>query len=313
MRPNGNGNGSFSSLTRGICALAGIPCKKNRAPRNLSDQYDAFFAGSDQIWNPMLRLVREDMDNYFVSFAPGEKKFSYAASFGISEIPDQYKDYYREKLNSFARISVREAQGVEIVRSLCSRPAEPVCDPTLLLTTEEWDAIMEQPEWAEDDGRYLVTYILGEIPDETRGQIDHYAKTNDLKIIPLQSEFVNSKKIENPDSFAASPQEFLWLIAHAQCVLTDSFHACVFSILYRRPFQVFGGKAFEANNDMGSRLETLLSKFALQSRLSPGGVEEALLRERPDDGQMDVVLQQEREKGYAFLRECLQQRSQSAE
>lgn len=285
--------------------------QKNRSPQRLSNKYDAFFVGSDQVWNPMLRLVREDIDNYFAAFASKEKKFSYAASFGISAIPDQYKDYYREKLNSFARISVREEQGVEIVRNLCSCPAESVCDPTLLLTTEEWDAIMEQPKWEESAGRYLVTYILGEIPNETREQINHYAKTHNLKIIPLQSEFVNSKKIENTDSFAASPQEFLWLISHSHCVLTDSFHACVFSILYRRPFQVFDRKAFEANNEMGSRIESLLSKFALQNRRSHGTLEELLLSELQDDGQIETVLRKEREKGYSFLQECLQSLSQS--
>lgn len=279
--------------------------QKNRAPKNLATHYDAFFVGSDQVWNPAFRLIREDIDNYFASFAPKEKKFSYAASFGISEIPAQYTDYYCEKLSSFCRISVREDQGIDIVSSLSGETAESVCDPTLLLNTAEWNVIMEKPSWVTQ-GRYLVTYFLGEISEDVHQSIKTYTKQKNLKVISLQSEFIKGRDIIDQDSFAASPQQFLWLIAHSECVLTDSFHACVFSILYRRPFQVFSRKAFEENNKMESRLESLLSKFELQNRMCEGELIKNLLTEPLDDDTIERVLSMEQEKGYSFIQECLE-------
>lgn len=279
--------------------------QKNRAPKHLATYYNAFFVGSDQVWNPSFRLIREDMDNYFASFAPKDKKFSYAASFGISEIPDQYTDYYCEKLSSFCRISVREDHGVGIVRSLSGKTAESVCDPTLLLDTAQWDAIMEKPSWVTQS-RYVVTYFLGEISEDIHQSIKTYTKQQNLKVISLQSEFIKGRDITDRNSFAASPQQFLWLIAHSECVLTDSFHACVFSILYRRPFQVFSRKAFEENNKMGSRLESLLSKFELQNRMCEGELIKNLLTEPLDDDTIERVLSMEQEKGYSFIQECLE-------
>lgn len=278
--------------------------QKNKAPRNLKSQYDAFFVGSDQVWNPSFRLVREDIDNYFASFAPKEKKFSYAASFGVSEIPVQYTDYYREKLRTFKKISVREDQGVAIVADLSGEIAQSVCDPTLLLNSEEWANLMAKPIWMDEE-KYLVTYFLGEISDEIKNEIDKYAKKNGLKVVPFQSEFIRSQDILNCSSFAAPPQEFLWLIAHSKCVLTDSFHACVFSILYKRPFQVFNRKAVEENNKMESRLETLLTKFSLRDRMGKTNIREDLLTEELNDCDIEQVLIQERIKGYGFIEESL--------
>ena len=303
--PKRNRKRNFKRFNSKYIHFSKYTLQKNIAPKNLASKYDAFIVGSDQVWNPSFRLVREDIDNYFASFAPKGKKFSYAASFGVSEIPAQYRDYYCEKLRTFSKISVREDQGVDIVRNLSGERAESVCDPTLLLDTEEWDDIMEKPLWM-DESRYIVTYFLGEIPEKTHQSLEAYAEKTGLKIIPLESEFIKSKDIANPDTFAASPQQFLWLIAHSECVLTDSFHACVFSILYRRPFQVFNRKAFEENNQMGSRIESLLSKFALQNRMSVDELSEALLGELPNDDTIKRVLCKEQNKGYSFIRECLQ-------
>lgn len=202
--PKRNRKRNFREFNSKYVHFSKYTLQKNKAPKHLASHYDAFIVGSDQVWNPSFRLIKEDIDNYFAAFAPKEKTFSYAASFGISEIPAQYTDYYREKLSSFCRISVREDQGVGIVRSLSDQTAESVCDPTLLLNTEEWDAIMEKPSWI-DQSRYLVTYFLGEISEDIHQSIRTYAKRKNLKVIPLQSEFIKGRNIIDRDSFAASP------------------------------------------------------------------------------------------------------------
>lgn len=303
--PKRNRKRNFKEFNSKYMHFSKYTLQKNKAPKNLQFQYDAFFVGSDQVWNPSFRLVREDIDNYFASFVPKEKKFSYAASFGVPEIPTQYEDYYREKLGTFNKISVREDQGIRIVADLSNEKAISVCDPTLLLHPEEWNNIMAKPFWIDDE-KFLVTYFLGEISPEIKEEINEYAKKNRLKIVPFQSEFIRSRDVLNYNSFAASPQEFLWLIAHAQCVLTDSFHACVFSILYKRPFQVFNRKAIEENNKMESRLETLLAKFGLQDRMGKTNLREDFLSEDLNNSIIEQVLEIERKKGYNFIKECLQ-------
>ena len=277
----------------------------NKSPAGLASEYDCFFVGSDQVWNPMFPIITEDIENYFAMFAPKEKKFSYAASFGISEIPEEFKQRYSDYLKTFSAISVREDKGVDIVRSLSEVEAVAVCDPTLLLDKESWQKLMKKPDWITDDVSFIFSYFLGDPENNVRKELEAYAKDNKYRIIILQSEFVKNKDISDKDAFSASPEEFLWLAAHSKAVVTDSFHACVFSIIFNRPFQVFERVAFEKNNNMSSRLETLLEKFKLEGRMKLSTLDKKFLEEQPDISLIEEVLVLERKKGMSFIKKCL--------
>src|SRR5690625_3952158 len=131
---------------------------EDNIPENLADSYDYFIVGSDQVWNPH---YQKGSSVEFLTFAPKSKRISYAASFGISSIPEEYKQRYGTWLAEMNHISVREHAGAKIVKELTGRDVEVVVDPTLLLTKEEWLEISEPASDKPMKG-YILTYFLGD-------------------------------------------------------------------------------------------------------------------------------------------------------
>ncbi len=156
----------------------------------------------------------------------------------------------------FKEISVREEAGKKIVEDLTGRKdVEVLVDPTMLLTAEEWDNVSNKPEQLKTD-KYILNYFLGELSEKRKNEIDRIAKENGCKIINMLDS--------NSPFYKTGPAEFLYLEKNAFLICTDSFHACVFSILYNRPFIVFERE--DNNVSMNSRIDTLLNKFHLQDR-----------------------------------------------
>ena len=218
---------------------------------DLNDRYDYFVAGSDQIWNPYYA----DLKNEFLQFADRRKRITYAASFGVSEIKPDKVDIVKKGLEGIDYISVREQVGAKIVKDLTGRDVPVLVDPTLLLTAEEWENVMERPAWYRDK-KYILTYFLSDMPDKVKVDIIKLSELYKLKIIDLANN-------ENIDYFCSSPSEFLYLIKNCSLMYTDSFHGTVFSILNRKPFVT---SARQSSMNMDSRIDTLLSMFGLESR-----------------------------------------------
>ena len=233
----------------------------NVAPAYLPDAYDYFIVGSDQVWNANFGDVRANINNFLATFVPPEKRISYAASFGTSQIAEGYEDLFKAELPKFKAISVREQEGVRLVEK-CGAEATLVLDPTMMLNQTEWDKLASRPKFISDEP-FIATYFLG-----GRSQkLDEYIKTvaDGRRIVNLYAEFTPREKIEDIAAFTAPPDEFVWLIAHADCVLTDSFHGSVFSILYHRPFKVFERLINGKSGGMESRIDTLLGTFGLET------------------------------------------------
>lgn len=55
-------------------------------------------------------------------------------------------------------------------------------------------------------------------------------------------------------------QENIWLIEHASYICTDSFHACVFSIIFNKQFLAFR-RCEEHMDKMFGRIETLFHLY----------------------------------------------------
>lgn len=225
----------------------------NNLPDKLNDSFDYFITGSDQVWNPEYNFKSSI---YFLGFAPRVKSISYAASFGISEIPSDCIENYRDWLNDISNISVREEAGAKIIKDLTGRNASVVLDPTLLLTRDDWLAISKESS-NKPKKRYLLTYFLGNVSKENRDKIDQIAQTEDLEIVQLAN-------IKDKSAFAADPSEFIDYINSSEVFLTDSFHGSVFSILLEKPFVVFEREG--SKNSMNSRIDTLLRTFELEQR-----------------------------------------------
>lgn len=254
----------------------------------LNREYDMFFAGSDQIWNYHFSSNR--FDDYFLRFAEDRKKAAVSGSFGVESIPDEWKQTYIGGLSSFAHLSVREEAGQRIIKELIGRDVPVLIDPTMALTKEEWKAVARKPR-VDTSKPYVLKYYLG----DDDGSIDAWAAENGYEVYPLLDP-------SRPELYSAGPGEFISLIENAALVCSDSFHCCVFSILFERPFAVYARRG--TGNYMTSRLDTLLGTFGLENRwvhkLKP---EEYL---SCDFSETDAILRRERERFMEYIRNVLE-------
>lgn len=255
-------------------------------------EMDYYVIGSDQVWNPIWYEPGDDLlkEMYFLDFAEPRKRVCMAPSFGIEQLPEEWKPFFREKLKRFPMLSVREEAGARIIKELTGQDAFVMVDPTMLLTKEEWRKISRRPRGVKEG--YILTYFLSE-------------KTTDAKRLlgELRGE-KNVYELLNPDCpllEAADPSEFLWLFDHADLVLTDSFHACVFSFLFGKPFVVFDRNLDGVN--MNSRLGTLLTKFHLERKYAASGLENDIWEHDYTQGYQQLEV--EREKAMEFLSKSL--------
>ena len=238
----------------------------------INSKYDFFVVGSDQIWNITFDFIT-DLD--FLPFIEKNKKVSYAASFGIDTIPNEKKEHIGKLLNDFSEISVRELSGVKIINGICNKHAELVLDPTLLVDKKTWKSIENRPrKFAKSN--YLLKYFLGD------------DKSN--KIIKKIADFYGWEIVDVLNNeFGVGPSEFLYLIDNASFICTDSFHASVFSYIYKRPFIVFN--RIGQDEDMSSRLENFCTKFCLNQH-----------RYESDCFSLTRILECDYENGYKILK-----------
>lgn len=263
----------------------------------LDNEYDYFIVGSDQVWNPYFRKPKNKIKPiYLLNFAEDKKKISFAASFGISKLPKEAEPKAKRAFNSFKAISVREEQGKRIIENLTGRKdVEVLLDPSMLLTDQEWDKVAKKPNQIKSDRKFILIYFLGNLAASRKEQINKIAKENDCYIINILDK--------NDPFYVCGPSEFLWLEKNAFLICTDSFHSSVFAILYDKPFVVFDREQKGMNN-MGSRIDTLLSKFQLEDRRYNG---KEITKENLEHDYTNAykILEEEREKSKKFLEKAL--------
>lgn len=221
-----------------------------------SADFDALVVGSDQIWRPIYN--RNIFDSYlsFTESWTKVKRIAYAASFGTDEweYTEEQTIECRRMAQLFDAISVREESGISLCREHLGVDATWVLDPTMLVDPRHY---MEHIEKAVTN--YPSSMCFGYILDASEEKdtiLSHIATSLKLH----QSSFQN---VDDPDNSAA-PTVGEWLKAFhdAEFVFTDSFHGCVFSILFNRPFVVYGNK----KRGM-ARFHSLLALFGLEDRL----------------------------------------------
>ena len=258
---------------------------------DINTKYDYFVVGSDQVWNPNFRHG-SPID--FLRFASRNKRIAYAPSFGVNSIPDEFVEDYRLWLAEFNGLSVREEAGAKIIKDLTGRDAKVLVDPTLMLSKEEWLGLSRQG-LNKPSHKYLLTYFLGDITNETKKRIKQIASLNNLEIVRMAD-------IKDKKGYSADPSEFIDYINSAAIFLTDSFHGCVFSILLEKPFVVFD--RVDKTPSMNSRIDTLLSTFNLKMRKS----ENLMLNNdifNIDYSHVASILESERNKAFEYLKQAL--------
>lgn len=256
---------------------------------------DYFVTGSDQVWNANwfgCNSLRKDA--FLLSFAKPEQKVCFSPSFGVEELPEKWTEWFRTQLSTFPQISVREEAGARIVRELTGKEAEVLIDPTMMLDASDWLKIAKAPKKVDCDRPYILTYFLGGRSERVERDLKRYAEEHGFAVYHLTGQ-------TQPELYAVGPSEFIFLVSHAKLVLTDSFHACVFSFLFQKPFLVYAREGKETN--MLSRLDTLLKKFHLERKYADSGLPNELLE--ADYGEGYQQLKTEREKTLAFLEKSM--------
>lgn len=252
----------FEEFYRGRFILS-----KNRYNRTLikenPPQYDIYCTGSDQVWSP--RFAKDDT-TFMLDFVKGNApKISYASSFATSVIPQHLCPLYTKHLSSYASICVREHQNVDTVKELTGRDAKVACDPTILMSSNDWQKIAKKHK-RRPDKPYILVYILNymfNVYPYADNILDYIKKTLKYDVVFLSGKTINVIKPGCICIKDASPEEFIDLFQHASFVLTDSFHGTAFSTIFQRPIL---GLVKDRNNSDG-RLASLLTEVGAQNSI----------------------------------------------
>lgn len=288
---------------------------------NISDcanDYDIYVAGSDQIWNWAFNYndafemdpqkvswpYRQSLDGNFLRFVPdGVKKIAYAASIACPEIPDKLKVYYHDSLERFDALSLRERDSLKLLPDDIRDRTVAVVDPTMLLSADDWTRVLKLG--SGDGKKYIFCYLLS----PRRDDVAFAKKVSSLLGLPLvynptinvrdKLYYYNWGGIEDSNM---GPREFVEYIKNASLVLTNSFHATIFSIQFNTPFNVMKR---ESKVSMHSRMTSVLEDYHLEGRLC----------ERPEDAGKDTIdwnnvnaiLEKNREESKAWLVSALKE------
>lgn len=230
-----------------------------------SSTYDVCLVGSDQLWHPM-GFASGFYNLMFVN--DSVPKIAYAASFGVSSIPKFQHKGTKKYLERLDWISVREQRGKEIVETLSNAKADFVCDPTMLLTKQEWENFAA-PSKKNINEPYIFVYFLGE-RSEIREKAKELAQKTGCKLVVMRHVDKFIKMDDNFGDFAPydiNPRDFVNLLRNANYVVTDSFHGTIFSIMMEKKFITFYRVSKLKSGSTHSRIDSLLDKFGLTSRL----------------------------------------------
>lgn len=213
---------------------------------------DLYIAGSDQIWNTMMNNGKDPA--YYLQFAPkNATTATYAASFSVSEIPDELKEQTKKYIKSIDFVSVREKSALKILDDLGILNGQAVLDPVFLLDKKQWSKIESNIKL---DDEYVLVYDF-EGSDEVKNFAVKYAQKHNLKIYSLYKNEYCDKSFEN-----FGPDVFLSLIKNAEFIVSNSFHATAFSLIYEKEFAVI-----KRQEGINSRMVDLLSYVGIDDRI----------------------------------------------
>jgi hypothetical protein len=264
--------------------------------------FDALICGSDQIWN--LDCTKGPVGPYFLDFASaGCKKIAYAPSLSHAKFEDRYftpamRRQISGYLNSFDAISVRELNTAQTFQTLTNKPIVEAVDPTLLLTAQDYRSIEETrlPHSLQRDS-FVFAYTLWQNP-EMNQYVSQLARENNLTIVYSSRKPIHYG-VRSINCFGMSPNMFLALIDNAKYVISNSFHATVFSILFEKRFLTYG------KDQSTSRMSNLLSKLDLLNHLVDEHYHGDTIPPSSDYKQVKISLSKLSSRSKKFLKTAL--------
>lgn len=225
----------------------------------MSSVTDLFVAGSDQIWNPRVVGGCDELDpNFFLAPIEARRKISFASSTGDYDYSDSQWSQVREMLASFSALSMRESDTAARFSNKLQRDVSTVVDPTLLLSADEWAALLQvkRPALA---GPYMLVYALHK--DKLfAAVVDKVARQLRMRVVGLDQDPILPFRVDAHIS-SAGPEEFVEHFMNASFVITNSFHGVAFALNF--------GKHFVAVRPStgANRIESLLANLGIEGRL----------------------------------------------
>ena len=265
---------------------------------------NSYIVGSDQVWRKTYADIFRKQSFFFLDFASKKQRqssFSYAASFGLDqwESNQETERLCTNFLRDFKAVSVREFSGVRICKEVFGVDAVQMPDPTLLASLEDYECVINSEKTRVPKAPYLASYVLDDSAEASQ-LLDEVEKCTGLYHQRLMSKSSARKRC---DRFYCTVAQWLRYLRDCDAVVTDSYHGCVFSIIYNKPFVCLG------NEGRGSaRFDTLFQIFGLEDRLVTSRDLEEVLRvlQKPIDwARVNAILEAERQRGLDFLRSNL--------
>ena len=254
--------------------------------------YDKFIVGSDQVWN--LKLSGNDY-NYFLDFlSDNTKKYSYAASFGITAFSDDEKKLIRQYLDNFAKISIREADGIKLAKEMGICDTYQNVDPVFFLNAKEWNSLIPNKE--SNLGKYILVYEITYTPNLINFS-KKYAREKNLKVVFISGSNRKIRGFINKNNL--SPEEFLMYLKNATYVITSSFHGVALSIVLEKEFYF---DLPSSKKSTGSRITSLVNLLKIENRNISS---EHIDSKKIDYGEVEKILKEEIKKSEKYLLDIL--------
>lgn len=256
-------------------------------------EIDFYITGSDQVWNTH---YNEGVDlHYFWKGVEGNK-IAYSSSIGAVIIGEEEKKTFHKYLSQYKDISVREEQAKDLLNEIGINSTQ-VLDPTFMLKRKEWaifatSRIIKQP--------YILVYIPYNIVDKELiyNTVDKISKERGLLVVSFSWNCQKDNRADYTARFS-SPGDFLSLMIHADCIVTNSFHGTAFSVNLNKDFWVYMPSKFP------SRIESILKLCKLDDRVLSEVITIEQIEQRINYNQINDILDEERNKAYSFLRKAL--------
>lgn len=292
---------SFSGLSKFVAPFVNKHIKRvvfDSLSSIREEDFDLISVGSDQIWRGDDQR-KKCITDVFLAFTKGWniKRMSYAASFGtdIWNMPAKETFICTESLKMFNAVSVREESGVGLCRKIFGVCATHVLDPSLLLEKEDYMGLIKDWEGEAHPTGSIMTYILDK-SEGTSEIVREIAKKSGLT--PFETCGSKEVRVQGNKYLSNGPiEDWLSGFRDAELIVTDSFHACVFSIIFRKPFLVI------QNKERGTaRIESLLKMFHLRHNLIDSADQFVSLNDYAITTEAVAALYEWRSKSWAFLK-----------
>lgn len=259
--------------------------------------FDAIVVGSDQVWRPPYFGCKK-IEQAYLKFTKGWniKRIAYAASFGTDVWEYSPKQTVRcgDLLKKFDVISVRESSAAKLCQIHFNVKAEWVLDPTLLLEVTDYIQLIKSADVHKSKGN-LFCYILDET-EEKKKLINQVATQNNWIPFSVKAQSEN-RKVPISQRIQPPIEEWLRGFLDAELVITDSFHGCVFSILFNKPFIAIG------NEGRGqARFDSLLKLFSLEDRLINSTMQLSKLSKKINWDIINCIKKDMKEKSEKIIR-----------